>query len=128
MMYIVKTNTSKHKNNKYYSFRLVESARTPTNKIRQRTLLNLGNNYYTIQENEWKPLTDRIESILSGATLLLPFPNHIEHEAERIANLLIKKHGKEIAARNSIHHFETIDINSIILHEILTIFSEYKFR
>ena len=111
MMYIVKTNTSKYKNNKYYSFRLVESARTPTNKIRQRTLLNLGNNYCAIQENEWKPLTDRIESILSGATLLLPFPDHIEHEAERIANfLLIKKHGKEIASKQDGKHFETIDI------------------
>ena len=36
-----------------------------------------------------------VADILGGVIPLLAFSNHIEEEAQRIANLLIKKHGKD---------------------------------
>ena len=124
-MFIIKTQTSKRNNTKYYTIKLVENSRTPTNKIHRRTLLNLGNDYCVIQESEWKALTDRIADILGGVIPLLAFSNHIEEEAQRIANLLIKKHGKEIAAKNSINHFETIDINSVENSDVKSVGAEH---
>ena len=44
-MFIIKTQTRKCKDTKYYTFKLVENSRTPTNKIYRKTLLNLGHNY-----------------------------------------------------------------------------------
>ncbi len=112
-MFIIKTQTSKHNDSKYYTTKLVENFRTPTNKVKRRTLLNLGQGYSGVAESEWQELTICIEDVLSGAMPLFAMPAHIEAEAKRIADLLIKKHGKEIAMQNSIKHFETIDIASV---------------
>ena len=124
-MFIIKTQTRKCKDTKYYTFKLVENSRTPTNKIYRKTLLNLGHNYCTIQENEWKSLTTCIENILAGVIPLLPLPDHIEREAQRIANLLIKKHGKEISTINNGKHYETIDIESIENSDVRSVGAEH---
>lgn len=112
-MFIIKTQTSKHNNTKYYTTKLVENFRTPANKIRRRTLLNLGQGYAGVEESEWPALTTCIEEILAGVIPLFSISEHIGKEASRIANLLIKKHGKELTMQNSIKHFETIDIASV---------------
>ena len=103
----------------------MENSRTPTNKIYRKTLLNLGHNYCTIQENEWKSLTTCIENILAGVIPLLPLPDHIEREAQRIANLLIKKHGKESSTINNGKHYETIDIESIENSDVRSVGAEH---
>lgn len=54
-----------------------------------------------------------IKKILARAVSLFSMLKHIEKEASRIANLLIKKHGKELTMQNSIKYFETIDIESV---------------
>ncbi len=89
-MYIRKVTTRKVKEAKYYTYRLVESVRTHNGKIQQQALMNLGSTYH-IPEEDWPMLSERIEGILLGQTLLFPLPNHIEHEAQRLANILIKR-------------------------------------
>jgi len=124
-MFIIKTQTNKHKDTKYYTTKLVENFRTPTNKIRRRTLLNLGQGYSGVDESEWQALTTCIEEMLAGTMPLLEMPEHIEKEASRIANLLIKKHGKEIATPNRIKHFETIDIESLENSDVKSVGAEH---
>ena len=124
-MYIIKAKTRTIKNKEYHSFRLVESVRTPTNKVRQHVLLNLGSNYSTVKESEWEPLTDRIESMLGGVIPLLPFSVHIEQEAQRIANILIKKRGTEIISQQDGKNIETIDINSVENSDVKSVGAEH---
>ena len=123
-MYIIKAKTRTIKNKEYHSFRLVESARTPTNKVRQHVLLNLGSNYSTIKESEWKSLTDRIESMLGGVIPLLPFPAHIEQEAQRITNILIKRRGTEITSTQDGKHIETVDISTLDNSDVKSVGAE----
>ena len=51
-MYICKTKTRTIADGTYYSYRLVETMRMANGKVRQITLLNLGNSYTTIDESE----------------------------------------------------------------------------
>ena len=53
----------------YKTFRLVESYRNQSQKVRQRTILNLGSNFDFPQE-QWKIIADRVEEILSGQETL----------------------------------------------------------
>jgi len=124
-MYIIKAKTRTMKNKEYHSFRLVESVRTPTNKVRQHVLLNLGSNYSTVKESEWEPLTDRIESMLGGVIPLLPFPAHIEQEAQRITNILIKKRGTEIISQQDGKHIETVDISTLDNSDVKSVGAEH---
>jgi len=91
-MYIRKTKTGASSNKNLYTHRVVESFRTSENKVQQRTLLNLGANYCIPQE-WWKLLCARIEEILNGQTTLIETNEEIESEAQRVATLIIKKHG-----------------------------------
>jgi hypothetical protein len=120
-MYIRKTTTRKIKDKTYASYRLVESMRLPNGKVKQQTLLNLGSNYL-INESEWTLLSDRTSNILCGGQLLLPLRGNLEQEAQRLANLIIKKHGREIYSGEveaplyqsvDIHSLQTSDIRSI---------------
>ena len=124
-MYIRKTKTNSNKTKNYYSFRLVESIRTPTGKVAQKTLLNLGNNYSVITEHEWPLLSDLIASKLAGITPLFRASDGIEEEAERLVKLIISKHGNAIESNQSNNkHYETVDINSIDNTEVKRIGAE----
>lgn len=113
-MYIRKTKTSSNKDKNYYSFRLVESIRTPTGKVSQKTLLNLGNKYSVTAEHEWPLLTDLIASKLAGITPLFRLSDAIENEAQRLINLIIGKHGNEIGSSKTCNkHYEAVDINGL---------------
>ncbi|MCP4285631.1 MAG: IS1634 family transposase [Gammaproteobacteria bacterium] len=60
--------------------------------MRQRTLLNLGSDFH-VPDEQWKPLTQRIEQIVLGQhDLLLPFPPEVEREAQNIAASLLNKY------------------------------------
>ena len=113
-MYIRKTKTSSNKDKNYYSFRLVESIRTPTGKVSQKTLLNLGNKYSVTAEHEWPLLTDLIASKLAGITPLFRLSDANENEAQRLINLIIGKHGNEIGSSKTCNkHYEAVDINGL---------------
>ena len=90
-MYIRKT---KIKSNKagledYFTFRLVFSERI-ADKVKQRTLLNLGSNF-SLPKDQWHSLTDRIDQILSGQQSLLSEPELIESLAQQYAAQIVAK-------------------------------------
>ncbi len=74
----------------YYSYRLVDTYRI-ADRVRQRTLLNLGSSFYFSRE-QWPELIQRIEEIILGQhKVLLPCLPEIESEAQRIAAQLLSK-------------------------------------
>ncbi len=66
-MYIRKTvsKSKKHSDQKYYTYRLVESVRIGK-KVRQQTLLNLGADF-SVDQSSWSDLSKRIEDIIKRA-------------------------------------------------------------
>ena len=86
----VKTRTTDN-GSSYYSYRLVDSYRV-ADRVRQRTLLNLGSNFNFPRE-QWPELTQRIEQILLGQqAILLSTPVELEQQAQSIVNLLLRKY------------------------------------
>ena len=75
----------------YFTYRLVRTEREGQ-RVRQRTLLNLGS-HYDIDRTQWPTLCARIEQLLSGpADLLDPdCPAAVETEAQRVAAQLLAR-------------------------------------
>ena len=90
-MFIRRTKTRTTENGEhYYSYRLVDTYRI-ADRVRQRTLLNLGSGF-SFPREQWPELIQRIEAIILGQhKALLPFPPKIEHEAQNIAAQLLSK-------------------------------------
>ena len=80
----------------YYSHRLVDTSRVG-DRVRQRTLLNLGSGFSSAPEH-WKTLTQRIEHIVLGQHDLLPTPitPEVEREAQQIAASLLSKYNNAV--------------------------------
>ena len=75
----------------YFTHRLVRAERCG-DKVRQRTLLNLGR-HFEVSRNDWTVLCQRIEEVLSGQMRLLPdCPPVLETHAQRIATQLLARH------------------------------------
>jgi|SRR6185437_9077447 len=90
-MYIRKTTCKKFLTGKTYAtYKLVNCYRNSQGKVRQETMLNLGADF-SIPENMWKPLADRIEQLLSGKQQKQLFEVELPKEVERRANALVKK-------------------------------------
>lgn len=99
-MYIRRTQTrSSVTGERYYTFRLVRTARTADGKVRQVTLLNLGR-HFAIAKDHWRMLCERIEQLLSHQQSLLPVdcPAAIEREAQRCAAQYLAQHGEALAS------------------------------
>jgi transposase len=125
-MYIRKVKTRTVNNQSYYAIRLVESMRTSSGKVSQKVLLNLGSNYTTIAEPQWPLLTQCLESKLSGITPLVGYDDQIEYEAQRIAQLLIKKHGEDLPLKGELNkHYHEVDVDSVENSNIKSIGAEY---
>src|SRR5271169_3269262 len=69
-MYIRKVAHTDKNGKKYHTFKLIESVRTERGP-RQRMLLNLGTDF-TVPEEKWKDLANRIEEIVTGPEQGLP--------------------------------------------------------
>ena len=69
-MFIRRTRT--RGDGKYFTFRLVRSERIG-NKVRRRTLLNLGRRF-DVAQSQWPMLCRRIDELLAGRLLLPPEP------------------------------------------------------
>ena len=85
-MFIRRTKTRSAEGGKvYYSYRLVRSERSGE-RVRQRTLLNLGSDFAVATEH-WAVLCSRIEQLLErqGVLVELECPEEVEREAQRIA-------------------------------------------
>jgi transposase len=75
----------------YYSYRLVDTFRV-AERVRQRTLLNLGSGL-SLPSEQWKLLAQRIEQIVVGQLdMLLPLAPEVEREAQNIAASLLSKY------------------------------------
>ena len=115
-MYIRRTATRRKKDgSSYYSYRLVESIRME-NKVKQRTLLNLGAEF-SLPREQWGELTNRIDSILhhQRQESLFPIDPAVEAEAQRITSELLKRN-KEYAAPDaqpSTGDYRDVDIDSV---------------
>ena len=75
----------------YFSYRLVRSERSGE-RVRQRTLLNLGSDFGVAPEH-WPVLCARIEQLISPQAVLVELccPEEVEREAQRIAMQLVSR-------------------------------------
>ncbi len=114
-MYIRQTKTSASASgDPYHTYRLVSSERIG-NKVRQRTLLNLGG-AFSVPREMWPKLCARIEEILSGQLSLRPEDEEIEYAAQRYAARLLasRPHARQGGEETS-GDFHEVDVNSLEL-------------
>lgn len=126
-MYIRKTKTRVINGVDHFTYRIVESHRDANDKVKQHTLLNLGAHYDLVPEADHSILAQRVDNIITGQLSLLPLSETLETEAQRIANLIIKKHAKPLAVDNNKtgSRYEHVDIASIENTDVKTIGVEY---
>ena len=109
-MLIRRTLTRRTDGQAYYSHRLVRNTREG-NKVRQRTLLNLGSEF-AIDKAHWPALCQRIDEIRHGQASLLPdIPAPVEAEAQRLsAQLLARSQPDETGTRRE---WLAVDMDSL---------------
>ena len=111
----------KYDNEKYYTYRLVESYRVD-GKVRQRVLLNLGADF-NLDKDRWSLLSVRIEDIIKKRESLFSIDEEIESLAQQYALQLISLSAKSLD--NADEDYKEIDINSIDSVNPKTIGSEH---
>ena len=110
-MYIRRTSIKSRKDgSQYYTYRLVESVRTPKG-VRQRTLINLGNGF-SLPRDQWPELASRIEEIMSSQSRLFGPPQEIEELAQNYAARIILSQ-KEKKAENLKPDFREVDVDTL---------------
>ena len=125
----------KRNGKKYSNYRLVESYRNQSGKVRQSTILTLGATF-SVDRSEWRLLANRIEEICSGQGSLFPLSSKLEKEAESIAKLVANKlaeaklpikdtNNQTIKSTKEEKDFQSIDINSLRHQDIRQVGAEY---
>jgi transposase len=112
-MYIRRTTIKSRRNGEpYYTYRLVESIRAGKS-VRQRTLLNLGR-HFEVPREQWQPLAQRIEQLVSSQEDLLPIQldSKWEGSAQSYAAMLIQVKGQE-DNKPVAPDYQTIDANTL---------------
>jgi transposase len=94
----------------YYTYKLLESLRTERGP-RQRMVLNLGTDF-SLPEEHWKDLANRIEEIVTGQHHLFTYPDEVESYAELYARRIIAYHG-ETTVRRSDPDYQRVDMDTI---------------
>ena len=116
-MFIRRTQTrSTASGETYFTHRLVRSERVG-DKVRQRTLLNLGRHFDAAQ-SDWPALCRRIEEVLAGQLQLAPdCPPALESHAQHIAAQLLARHGDLNAGATPPqgHDVQKVDVDSLEL-------------
>lgn len=95
-MYIRRTAIkSRRTGEPYYTYRLVESVREGE-RVRQRTLLNLGR-HFDVPHEQWTALAQRIEQLVSGQSewVALGLAAHWEEAAQRYAAQVIHAQSRQ---------------------------------
>jgi len=125
-MFIRKTtHTDKKNQREYHTFKLIEAVRTERGP-RQRMLLNLGTDF-TLPEEKWKDLANRIEELVTGQDALFPYPEDIEALAVRYARKVVsyqgeQKGGNEKAAEPDYHR---VDIDTVDHERVRSVGAEH---
>ena len=99
----------KYDNEKYYTYRLVESYRLE-GKVKQRVLLNLGADF-TVDKDDWSTLSTRIEDIIKQRESLFEIDKELESLAQQYALQIISSQSKQLDTQDT--DYQNIDINSI---------------
>ncbi len=116
-MFIRRTKIGTAKDGKaYYTYRLVKNVREG-NKVRQRTLLNLGR-HFAIEKEYWGLLCTLIKNRLSGqkSIFMEDVPEEVRSEANRIAYRLIVADGKldkSVESKNKEGNYQEVDVDSL---------------
>ena len=111
-MFVRRTQSRRTDGQTYHTHRLVRSEREGA-KVRQRTLLNLGDRF-DIPKVQWPLLCQRIDEILNGQSPLLDdTPEAVEREAQRIAAQLLAR-GAAPAAEAA-RDLQSVDLDSLAL-------------
>ena len=100
----------------YFTHRLVRSERVG-DKVRQRTLLNLGRHFDAAQ-SDWPALCRRIKEVLAGQLQLAPdCPPALESHAQHIAAQWLTRHGDLSAGATPPqgHDVQQVDVDSLEL-------------
>jgi transposase len=112
-MYIRRTTIKSRRNGEpYYTYRLVESIRTEQG-VHQRTLLNLGR-HFEVPREQWQPLAQRIEQLVSDQEDLLPIDLDPKWEAaaQGYAAMLIRAKAQQ-ENEPVAPDYQTIDANTL---------------
>ena len=114
-MFVRRTQTRRTEDGQpYFSHRLVHSERVG-NRVRQRTLLNLGR-HFDIPQAHWPLLCTRIDDVLSGqAPLVADCPPAVEREAQRIVAQLVARGTPGDATATGRPDVHRVDVDSLRL-------------
>lgn len=85
-------------------------------------ILNLGADF-TVPEEKWKDLANRIEEIITGQNPLFACPEEIEEFAIRYAKNIIAYHGKEEKKESS--DYQRVDIDTVDHHTVRSVGAEH---
>ena len=99
----------KYDNEKYYTYRLVESYRVD-GKVKQRVLLNLGATF-SIDKDNWSALSTRIEDIIKKRESLFEIDKELELLAQQYALQIISASSEVVDDIET--DYQNIDVNTI---------------
>ena len=96
----------------YHSHRLVRNERRGE-KVRQRTLLNLGS-HFPVDRAHWPLLCARIDQLLEGQDGLVPLtcPPEVEQQAQHVAAQLLNQRPPAAGGEPDLH---TVDVDTLEL-------------
>ena len=100
----------------YFTYRLVRSVRRG-DKVRQRTLLNLGA-HFDLPPAQWSLLYQRLDDLLAGQATLMDYPEAVEDHAQRIVAQLISRQAEtniDADDTSSAGDLHRVDVDSLQL-------------
>ena len=100
----------------YFTYRLVRSVRRG-DKVRQRTLLNLGA-HFDLPPAQWSLLYQRLDDLLAGQATLIDYPAAVEDHAQRIVAQLISRQAEtspDADDTSSAGDLHRVDVDSLQL-------------
>ena len=100
----------------YFTYRLVRSVRLG-DKVRQRTLLNLGA-HFDLLPAQWPLLCQRLDDLLGGQATLMDYPEEVEDHAQRIVAQLISRQAEtniDADDTSSAGDLHRVDVDSLQL-------------
>ncbi len=115
-MYIRRTSIkSRSTGEPYYTYRLVESVRID-NKVRQKTLINLGR-HFEVPREQWGAFAQRIDQIIQGQNDLFGVQLDTQYEdiAHNYAAMVINARSHERTSDESGPDYQSVDIASMEL-------------
>lgn len=124
-MYIRKTvsKSKKYQDQKYYTYRLVESVRIGK-KVKQQTLLNLGADF-SVDQSLWSDLSKRIEDIIKGRSSLFSLDKEIESLAQQYALQILSSKAQSVEDENDGAVYEAVDLDTITHSNVKSIGVEH---